>query len=436
MNVRVYMLAKEMELGNKTIMDQLERMSCHVANHMSIVSDDMVKALRKFYANDTNWEAAQTAERAEKEKMKPPRRKRRKTVRKKAVKKKKTVKKKKAVKKKVAKKKVRAKKKKPAAVAIAEEPETAHRPGGIRNRRPQLRQLTAGYAEDRLDQRPLLFVCHDLPLVDRPVLLQIHPRSGALVESDRHSHGPVYDSSPEHDAVAGSRRPGRVAPLETRGVFLARLIPDPQIPGGNRFRRCREQTGQVEQQQMLGHAPVVLAPSHEPQCDRRADQHRQQENGPDRQQPLPGGPLARRIAFRADRDDGTLQAVEKSRSKTVGEGRAQNAGGVSRRSRAPAERSRGVLAARHRCGRRERKAAGRATPRTRNVGVAAARAGYGTAHRFGTELEDFVSDQARDRSSPGSTDVPPILVAFESTDPVNTIPDSWAVNFICFAVRS
>jgi len=73
-NVRVYMLAKELDLGNKTIMDQLERMGCKVANHMALVSDDVVKAIRKFYADDTKWEAAQEAERAEKEKMRPPRR--------------------------------------------------------------------------------------------------------------------------------------------------------------------------------------------------------------------------------------------------------------------------------------------------------------------------------------------------------------------------
>ncbi|RKY26878.1 MAG: translation initiation factor IF-2 [Planctomycetota bacterium] len=107
MNVRVYMLAKELELGNKTIMDQLELMGYKVANHMSIVSDDMVKKIRKFYANDANWEAAQAAERAEKEKIKKRKPKRRKTVRKKkAVKKRKTVAKKKVAKKKVAKKKV------------------------------------------------------------------------------------------------------------------------------------------------------------------------------------------------------------------------------------------------------------------------------------------------------------------------------------------
>jgi len=74
-NVRVYMLAKELELGNQTIMNQLEKMGYKVANHMALVSDDVVKALRKFYADDKNWEAAQAAERAEKEKMKPPRRK-------------------------------------------------------------------------------------------------------------------------------------------------------------------------------------------------------------------------------------------------------------------------------------------------------------------------------------------------------------------------
>jgi translation initiation factor IF-2 len=69
------MLAKELDLGNQTIMNQLERMGYKVANHMALVSDDVVKAIRRFYADDKNWEAAQAAERAEKEKMKPPRRK-------------------------------------------------------------------------------------------------------------------------------------------------------------------------------------------------------------------------------------------------------------------------------------------------------------------------------------------------------------------------
>ena len=74
MNVRVYMLAKEFELGNQTVMNQLGKMGYKMANHMALVSDDIVKAIRKFYADDRNWDAAQAAERAEKEKMKPPRR--------------------------------------------------------------------------------------------------------------------------------------------------------------------------------------------------------------------------------------------------------------------------------------------------------------------------------------------------------------------------
>jgi len=73
-NVRVYMLAKEFELGNQTVMNQLGKMGYKMANHMALVSDDIVKAIRKFYADDRNWDAAQAAERAEKEKMKPPRR--------------------------------------------------------------------------------------------------------------------------------------------------------------------------------------------------------------------------------------------------------------------------------------------------------------------------------------------------------------------------
>lgn len=74
MNVRVYMLAKEMDLGNQTIMNQLEKMGYKAANHMALLSDHTVKVVRKYFANSSNLEAARATEKAEKERMAPPRR--------------------------------------------------------------------------------------------------------------------------------------------------------------------------------------------------------------------------------------------------------------------------------------------------------------------------------------------------------------------------
>ncbi|MFH1550296.1 MAG: translation initiation factor IF-2 [Planctomycetota bacterium] len=96
------MLAKELDLGNQTIIDHLAQIGVSVPNHMTVLTDDVVKAIRKFFAIDSNLEATRAKERETKKKVAAA-----KAVEKKeqAAKKKAAAKKKKAVKKKVAKQK-------------------------------------------------------------------------------------------------------------------------------------------------------------------------------------------------------------------------------------------------------------------------------------------------------------------------------------------
>ena len=109
MSVRVYMLAKELELGNQTIIEHLAQIGVSVPNHMTVLTDDVVKAIRKFFAVDSNLEASKAKERETKKKVAAAKavEKKEQAAKKKAA----AAKKKKAVKKKVAKKKAAPKEK-------------------------------------------------------------------------------------------------------------------------------------------------------------------------------------------------------------------------------------------------------------------------------------------------------------------------------------